>query len=99
MRMRLVARDILVDQMARKGWTNRSLAEYVGCAPGTIDNLVAGRTRSVNGPKKARLISEALGLPVEIFFVPVLSSTTRQVSNRSFPPRVRPEKGGGEGDD
>lgn len=74
MRMRLVARDILLHQMARKGWSNRALAEFVGCAPGTIDNLVAGRTQSLNGRRTAQLISEALGLPVEVFFVPVLSS-------------------------
>jgi transcriptional regulator with XRE-family HTH domain len=85
MRMRLVARDILVDQMARKGWTNRSLADFVGCAPGTIDNLVTGRTRSVNGQRRAQLISKALGLPVEIFFVPVLSSAASQDGNPSFP--------------
>lgn len=81
--MKLVARHILVDQMARKGWSNRGLAEFVGCAPGTIDNLVAGRTQSVNGQRTAKRISEALELPVEVFFVPVLSSIAIHNGNRS----------------
>ncbi|KHL01152.1 hypothetical protein LK10_17060 [Sinomonas humi] len=90
MRMKLVARDILLHQMARKGWSNRALAEFAGCAPGTIDNLVAGRTQSLNSRRTAQLISEALGLPVEVFFVPVLSSSaTRDGKSES------PSDGGG----
>jgi plasmid maintenance system antidote protein VapI len=84
--MRLVARHILVDQMARKGWSNRGLAEFVGCAPGTIDNLVAGRTQSVNGQTTARRISEALELPVEVFFIPVSSSVAIRDGNGKTQP-------------
>jgi transcriptional regulator with XRE-family HTH domain len=79
--MRLVARGILIDQMMRKGWSNRGLAEFVGCAPGTIDNLVSGRTQSVNGLRTAQLISEALEVPLGVFFVPVLSSDADQIGN------------------
>ncbi len=68
MRMQLVARDALVDRMDRKGFSNRRLAKYAECAPGTIDNLVSGRTQSVNNPRTAELICEALDVPMDIFF-------------------------------
>ncbi|WP_152975381.1 helix-turn-helix domain-containing protein [Rhodococcus rhodochrous] len=78
MRMQLVARDALIDRMDRKGFSNRRLAKYAECAPGTIDNLVSGRTRSVNNPRTAELICEALDVPMDIFFVPELSSNARR---------------------
>lgn len=74
MRMRLVARDALIDRMDRKGWSNRRMAKYVGCAPGTIDNLVVGRTQSVQSGRTAELICEALDVPLDVFFVPEISS-------------------------
>lgn len=92
--MKLIARDILVSQMARKGWSNRGLAEFVGCAPGTIDNLVAGRTQAVNGQRTARRISEALELPLEVFFVPAPSSDAAEDGNGSTELPM-PQRGGG----
>jgi len=82
MRMKLVARDALVDRMRRKGFSNRRLARYAKCAPGTIDNLVGGKTQSLNGTKVARLICEALDVPLDIFFVPEMSSTARRSTAR-----------------
>ena len=74
MRMKLVARDALADRIARKGFTNRRLARYAECAPGTIDNLVNGTTQSLNKGRTAELICEALDVPLDVFFVPAMSS-------------------------
>lgn len=81
MRMQLVARDALIDRMDRKGFSNRRLAKYSECAPGTIDNLVGGRTQSVNNPRTAELICEALDVPLDVFFVPEISNAARQRTN------------------
>lgn len=79
MRMKLVARDALAARMERKGFSNRRLAKYAGCAPGTIDNLLRGDTQALNNKKVAERICEALDVfPMDIFFVPETSSTTRQ---------------------
>lgn len=76
MRMKLVARESLEERMDRKGWSNRRLAKYADCAPGTIDNLISGRTKSVNDGRTAELICEALDVPLDVYFVPEISSNT-----------------------
>jgi len=86
MRMKLVARDALIDRMDRKGWSNRRLAKYAECSPGTIDNLVLGRTQSLNTGRTADLICEALDVPVDIFFVPEISSSTSRTVTRAKTP-------------
>ena len=78
MRMKLVARDSLIDRMERKGFSNRRLAKYSEVSPGTIDNLVVGRTQSVNRGRTAELICEALDVPLDVYFVPEISSDNRQ---------------------
>ena len=79
MRMKLVARDSLEERMDRKGWSNRRLAKYADCAPGTIDNLLSGRTKSVNDGRTAELICEALDVPLDVYFVPEISSNTSRI--------------------
>lgn len=78
MRMRLVARESLIDRMEQKGWSNRRLAKYAECAPGTIDNLTKGPqnkgTESVNSGRTAELICEALDVQLNVYFVPEISS-------------------------
>lgn len=74
MRMKLVARDSLIDRMERKGWSNRRLAKYAEVSPGTIDNLILGRTQAVQKGRTAELICEALDVPVDVYFVPEISS-------------------------
>lgn len=76
MRMKLVARDSLIDRMERKGWSNRRLAKYAEVSPGTIDNLILGRTQAVQKGRTAELICEALDVPVDVYFVPEISSGT-----------------------
>lgn len=83
MRMKLVARESLEERMDRKGWSNRRLAKYADCAPGTIDNLISGRTKSVNDGRTAELICEALDVPLDVYFVPEISSnTSRTITQR-----------------
>lgn len=81
-RLRLVARDALVDRMDRKGWSSRRLAKYAEVSRGTIDNLVLGRTQSVNKGRTAELICEALDVPLDIFFVPEVSSGATRTTKR-----------------
>lgn len=82
MRMKLVARDALISRMARKEFSNRRLAKYAECAPGTIDNLINGRTNSVQKPRTAELICEALDVPLDVFFVPAISSDARRTASQ-----------------
>lgn len=81
--MKLVARDSLIERMDRKGFSNRRLAKYAEVAPGTIDNLVKGRTQSVQTGRTAELICEALDVPLDIYFVPEISSSaSRSITHR-----------------
>lgn len=82
MRMKLVARDSLIDRMERKGFSNRRLAKYCEVSPGTIDNLVVGRTHSVNRGRTAELICEALDVPLDVYFVPEISTTAKRNINQ-----------------
>jgi transcriptional regulator with XRE-family HTH domain len=75
MRMRLIARDALKGRMERKEYSNRRLARAAQVSPGTIDNLVSGRTQSVNHDETAKLICRALEVPVDVYFVPDISSS------------------------
>ncbi|WP_207219347.1 helix-turn-helix transcriptional regulator [Zhihengliuella halotolerans] len=69
--------------MERKGWSNRRLAKYAECAPGTIDNLLCGRTQSLNKGRTAELICEALDVPLDVYFVPEISSNTSENVKRA----------------
>lgn len=83
MRMKLVARDSLIERMDRKGFSNRRLAKYAEVSPGTIDNLISGRTQSVQSGRTAELMCEALDVPLDIYFVPEISSnTSRSITQR-----------------
>lgn len=81
-RKRLVARDALADRMERKGFSNRRLAKYAEVAPGTIDNLISGRTQSVMKGRTAELICEALDVPIDVFFVDDISSGASRGTKR-----------------
>lgn len=81
-RMHLVARDALIDRAERKGFSNRRLARYAECAPATIDNLLRGTTQSVNKPRTAELICEALDVPLDVFFVPTKTSSAGLVAQQ-----------------
>lgn len=81
--MKLVARDSLIERMERKGFSNRRLAKYAEVSPGTIDNLVSGRTQSVQSGRTAELMCEALDVPLDIYFVPEISSNaSRTITHR-----------------
>ncbi|QCB93337.1 helix-turn-helix domain-containing protein [Cellulomonas shaoxiangyii] len=76
MRHKLVSVDMLKKRMAVKGFSARRLAKYAECVPGTIDNLIAGRTQSLNKGRTAELICEALDVPMDLFFVSEMTSVT-----------------------
>ncbi|WP_141748231.1 helix-turn-helix transcriptional regulator [Brachybacterium sp. HMSC06H03] len=82
-RMLLIAPAALAEQMEMRGWSNRRLAKYAECAPGTIDNLMNGRTKGVNNPRTAELICEAMGLPMSLVFAPEKSTAVCQTGMHS----------------
>lgn len=81
-RHKLVSVDMLVKRMEAKGFSARRLARYAECVPGTIDNLIAGRTQSLNKGRTAELICEALDVPMDLFFVPEKTSSAGQPNKR-----------------
>ncbi|WP_313812397.1 helix-turn-helix transcriptional regulator [Glutamicibacter sp.] len=83
MRMKLiVSPESLADRMDRKDFSNRELAKYAEVSPGTIDNLVRGDTKSVNKGRTAELICKALDVPLDVYFVPEISSTASETGKR-----------------
>lgn len=81
-RHKLVSVDMLVKRMEAKSFSARRLARYAECVPGTIDNLIAGRTQSLNKGRTAELICEALDVPMDLFFVPEKTSTAGQTNKQ-----------------
>lgn len=81
-RLKLVARDALIDRMARRDMSRRTLADFAKCAPGTIDNLINGTTSYLNKPAVAERICEVLDVPLDVFFVPFASSVTPRATKR-----------------
>lgn len=75
-RMLLIAPAALAEQMEMRDWSNRRPAKYAECAPGTIDNLMNGRTKGANNPRAAELICEAMGLRLSLVFAPEESTAT-----------------------
>lgn len=97
MRMRLIVPPgILADRMEIKGFSNRRLAKYAEVAPGTIDNLLRGDTKSVNKGRTAELICEALDAQLDLYFLPEISSSTIETKSKSVqssPKPARPRAG------
>lgn len=78
--MKLQSADVLRAHMAHKQFGSRRLARYCGLAgSGMIDHLLAGRRNSCS-PKLAHDIAEALDVPLEALFVPVVPSATRSTA-------------------
>lgn len=80
--MKLKSKDVLrafVGDRAKdpsKKMSGRRLAKFADVHPSFIDHLLAGR-RSSCEPRTAELISEALGVPLEVLFDPVAPSASR----------------------
>jgi len=49
--------------------SQRQLARYIGKHPSFVNHLTSGRRKSCE-PRTAELIAEALGVPLEIIFMP-----------------------------
>lgn len=74
--MQLVSPDRLrafVGPEADKKMSGRRLARAIGKHPSFIDHLLAGRSKSCL-PVTAERIAEALGVPLDVLFVPELPS-------------------------
>lgn len=57
-----------------KKMSQRRLARYAGVTPGFINHLTSGRRNSCT-TLVAQRIAEAIGVPLEILFVPETSTT------------------------
>jgi plasmid maintenance system antidote protein VapI len=83
--MKLASAEVLrafVGPEENKKTSGRKLARAAGCHPSFIDHLLAGRKSSCT-PVMAARISEVLGVPVEVLFVPSIPSSKRQSTSRS----------------
>lgn len=83
--MRLISRERLAAFIGdprkdpTKKMSGRRLARYAGKHPSFIDHLTSGRRKSC-APRTAELIAEALGVPLEILFVPEAASSAGPIS-------------------
>lgn len=87
----IVPPGILADRMGVKGFSNRRLAKYAEVAPGTIDNLIRGDTKSVNKGRTAELICEALDAQLDLYFLPEIPSNTNEENTVACHQRSRHE--------
>lgn len=74
--MRLQSPDTLRALMAQRNFSMERLARYSGCSKSFVSHLTAGRKGTCT-PELAGRIAEALEVPLEILFVPSVSSTHR----------------------
>lgn len=80
---RLISPDALASYMRFRGESTRSLGEKVGCSHGTIHNYASGKIKLV--PEgRAKVLCRVLGVPLEVLFVPEVSTVTRDV-----PPKAK----------
>lgn len=80
--MRLISAERLrafVGSEPDKKMSQRRLARYAGKHPSFINHLTSGRRRSCE-PRTAELIAEALGVPLELLFVPETASSSTALS-------------------
>lgn len=80
--MKLTSAATLKALMDQKAFTGERLGRYAGCSRSFICQLRNG-TKTTCTPKLATAIAEALGVPLEILFVPNLPSTAGQNMKRS----------------
>lgn len=80
--MRLISRERLaafVGPESHKKMSQRRLARYAGKHPSFINHLTSGRRTSCE-PRTAELIAEALGVPLELLFMPETASSGSAIS-------------------
>lgn len=76
--MRLHSAELLrafVGPEPDKKLSQRRLARYAGTHPSFINHLTSGRRRSCE-PITAQRIAEAIGVPLEVLFVPEMASAS-----------------------
>lgn len=73
--MRLQSPDLLRSLMEdeRRDFSMSRLARYSGCSKSFISHLTSGRKKTCT-PELAERIAEALGVPVDLLFVPSVSA-------------------------
>jgi len=79
--MKLTSAATMRALMDQRDFSLGRLARYAGCSKGFISHLLAGR-RSTCTPQLAERIAEALQVPVEIIFMPSVSSTGAQTGKQ-----------------
>jgi transcriptional regulator with XRE-family HTH domain len=72
--MKLRSGKLLAGQMEARNVSQYQLAEYANCSRGFISHLIAGRKTTCT-PVLAERIARALGVSVELLFVPSVSPT------------------------
>lgn len=83
--MRLASPDTLKALMAQKHFSLDRMARYAGCSKGMVSHLTSGRKRSCSADLAVN-IAEALEVPLEILFVPQLStSSARSMDSERIP--------------
>lgn len=76
--MRLQSPATLKALMGQKRFSLERLARYAGCSKSFISHLTSGRKTTCT-PELAQRIAEALEVPLEILFMPSLSSDAGQI--------------------
>lgn len=71
--MKLTSPATLKALMEQKSFSYERIARYAGCSKSMISHLTSGR-KSTCTPRLAENIAEALEVPLEILFVPSLST-------------------------
>ena len=79
--MTLTSAEVLVECMTEKDFTGARLARYAGCSRQFISQLITGK-RNTCTPRLAVYISEALGVPLSVLFVPSGSSVAARSVKR-----------------
>lgn len=76
--VRLISSEALSQYLKYRGMSLRQVAERAGCSKSTIGHLTTGHVRQTR-PETARAICKALDVPVEVLFVPRVSTVQRDV--------------------
>lgn len=79
--MELISAETLRALIKQRGLSYMTLGRWAGCHRSMISHLCAGRSKSCK-PDLAERIAEALGVPLELLFLPHQSSDAVQNDQR-----------------
>lgn len=78
--MRVTSKETLKALMVQRGFSLERMARYAACSKSMVGHLTTGHKKTCS-PELAERIAEALDVPLELLFVPQVSTQEGRIAN------------------